>query len=40
MHFNRNLFMCSCDGEKRALMISNLALSLVVFRVRVRQAWQ
>ena len=38
MHFDRNPFMCSNEGgKKKALMISNVALSLVVFPVT---AWQ
>ena len=47
VHFDRNPFTFSCKKKKKkggggggALMISNLALSLVVFWVRVRQAWQ
>ena len=40
VHFDRNHFTCSCKGEKKALMISDLALLLVAFRVTARQAWQ
>ena len=43
MHFDTNPFMCSCEGGGggggKALMISNLALLLIVFRATARQAW-
>ena len=39
VHFDRNLFPCSYEGGEKALVISNLALLLVIFRVMVRQAW-
>ena len=40
VHFDRNPFTCSCKGGKKGLMISNLALLLVVFKVTVQQARQ
>ena len=40
VHFDRNPFMCSSEGGKKALIISNLALLLVVLRVTARLAWQ
>ena len=40
VHFNINPFSCSYEGGKKALMVSNLAPLLVVFRLTARQAWQ
>ena len=40
VYFYVNLFTCSCVGGKLALMASNLAPLLVVFRVTARKSWQ
>ena len=40
VHFYKNPSTCSCKGGKKALMVSDLALLLVAFRVTARQAWQ
>ena len=40
VHFGRNPLTCSWDEGGKALMVSNLALLLVVFRVMARHAWQ
>ena len=40
VHFDRKPFTCWCEGGKKALMVSSLALLVVVFRVTARQAWQ
>ena len=40
VHFDRNPFTCPCEGSKKALMVSNLALLLDFFRATARQALQ
>ena len=40
VHFGKGPFTCSHEGGKQALMASNVALLLGVFRVTARRAWQ
>ena len=40
VHFDRNPCWCWREGGIKALMVSNLAPLLIVFRVTARQAWQ